>query len=76
MDAGEEMPRIVNTIVHGKLVPIDLNIATINGELGIYFKKKPRLVGTFIKGVLTEVNLDSIEAREEKEREEQKHLLG
>jgi len=76
MDAGEERPRIVNTIVNGKLVQIDLNIAISSVDLGIYYKKKPRLVGTFIKGVLTEVNLDSIEAREEKEREEQKLLLG
>ena len=76
MDAGEELPRIVNTIVHGKLVQIDLNIAISSGELGIYYKKKPRLVGTFIKGVLTEVNLDSIEAREDREREELKLLLG
>jgi len=76
LDAGEELPHIVNTIMHGKLVQIDLNIAISSGDLGIYFKKKPRLVGTFIKGKLIEVNLDSIEAREEQVREEQRLLLG
>ena len=84
LDAKEEAPYLVNTIMNGKLVLVDLNIAISSGDLGMEFqksagdkgrlsqlntretKKKPgRIVGTFIKGVLTKVDLDSIEAREE-----------
>lgn len=65
-------------------MPVDLNIAISCGDLGIDIcanekglsqfntretKKKPgRMVGTFIKGKLTNVDLDSIEAREEKKK--------
>ena len=62
---GNQLPQIVNSIIHGKLVQIDLNIAISSGDLGLMFVPKKRMVGTLIKGKLMEVNLDSIEARED-----------
>ena len=74
--AGQELPQIVNSIIHGKLVQIDLNIAISSGDLGLnMYVPKKRVVKTVIKGKLIDVNLDSIEAREDFAREEQQKLL-
>lgn len=87
--ADADTPLLVKTIINGKLVPVDLNIAISCGDFMLKqgglgdkgtsqfntreSKKKPgRIVGTFIKGKLTKVDLDSIEAREEQQRK----LLG
>ena len=87
--AVADTPLLVKTIINGKLVPVDLNIAISCGDFMLKqgglgdkgtslfntreSKKKPgRIVGTFIKGKLTKVDLDSIEAREEQQRK----LLG
>jgi hypothetical protein len=37
LDVGEEAPNLVNTIIHGKLVQVDLNIAISSGDLGMEF---------------------------------------
>lgn len=83
-EVGDATPVNVLTIIGGKLVPVDLNIAISCGDLGMNIganekgtslfntretkKKPPRLVGTFIKGKLVKVDIDSIEAKEEEKK--------
>ena len=37
LDAKEDAPYLVNTIMNGKLVLVDLNIAISSGDLGMEF---------------------------------------